>query len=208
MATKKSSKSSKTKTIKTAKPTVDHNHVGKCFVAFGLIITILLFGFFYLLGQRKTYMEKQELLAFRGVVDRMLYEEFEIKGERVASIVGDLGMTKDNDLYADFVIQKYLDHVPQSYQKARIHFQCHEKDSLKLKDNCSHAYWYGEEIETSAEFREKYATYLNETNRLIDEINATPEEDKSTRDSIRKQLEKLNEEYKPFFEQYNTLLQQ
>lgn len=204
MATKKSSQS-KTKTTKNTKSAVDHNHIGKCFVAFGLIITVLLFGFFYLLGQRKTYMEKQELLAFRGAVETMIYDKFEVEGERAATVTG-FGMTNDNDLYADFVIQKFVDHVPQSYQKARIHFQCHEKDSLKLKDNCAHAYWYGDEVETSAEFRAKYQTYINEINRLTDEYNATPEEDTATRDSIVKQEEKLFSDYKAFFDDYNALL--
>ena len=136
MATKKSSKSSKTKTIKTAKPTVDHNHIGKCFVAFGLIITVLLFGFFYLLGQRKTYMEKQELLAFRGVVDTMIGEQFNIEGERSAQVT-DLGVTKDNDLYADFVIIKYENNTPISRQPARIHFQCNQEP----KENIAYIYF-------------------------------------------------------------------
>lgn len=151
MATKKSSKSSKTKTIKTAKPTVDHNHVGKCFVAFGLIITILLFGFFYLLGQRKTYMEKQELLAFRGLADSYVYEKFAVDGERTAKVT-DLGVTKDKDLYADFVITRYENNTPVTQQKGRLHFQCNQKPAGNVEPKgCAFAYWYGDEEKITAE---------------------------------------------------------
>lgn len=150
MATKKSSQS-KTKTTKNTKSAVDHNHIGKCFVAFGLIITVLLFGFFYLLGQRKTYMEKQELLAFRGVVDTMIGEQFNIEGERSAQVT-DLGVTKDKDLYADFVIIKYENNTPISRQPARIHFQCNQEPKENIAYiGCGHAYWYGEEEPISAE---------------------------------------------------------
>ncbi|MBQ1528314.1 hypothetical protein IIZ77_01540 [Candidatus Saccharibacteria bacterium] len=151
MATKKSSKSSKTKTTKTAKPVVDHNHIGKCFVAFGLIITALLFGFFYLLGQRKTYMEKQELLAFRGLADSYISERFNVDGERTAEVT-DLGVTKDKDLYADFVITRYENDTPVTKQKARLHFQCNQKPAENVAPKgCAFAYWYGEEEKVKAE---------------------------------------------------------
>ena len=146
MATKKSSKSTKTKTAKTtrsARPAVDHSHIGKCFVAFGLIITALLFGFFYLLGQRKTYTETQEIKAFRDVADAYIQEHFAIPEERTAEITG-YGITKDNDLYADFEIIKYVNHVALSKQPARLHFQCHDENN-QPKEHCSFAYWYGEE---------------------------------------------------------------
>ena len=84
------------------------------------IITALLFGFFYLLGQRKTYMEKQELAAFRSLADSYVYEKFTVDGERTAEVT-DLGVTKDKDLYADFVITRYENDAPVTKQKARLY---------------------------------------------------------------------------------------
>ena len=141
MANKKSSKSPKTKTIKTQK--VDHathSSFGKLIAMLGLIIVMLLFGVFYLIGQRKTYMESQEILAFRSVVDVMIDEQFATEGERSAQVTG-LGITDDKDLYADFIITKYEDHTPVAQQKARLHFQC---QNLQPGQNCAHAYWYGD----------------------------------------------------------------
>ena len=56
MSTKKSSKTTKYATkstvAKASKPAiVDHDHVGKCFVALGLVISALLFGLFYFMGR-------------------------------------------------------------------------------------------------------------------------------------------------------------
>lgn len=198
MATKKSSKSTKTKTstktARTARPAaVDHNHVGKCFVAFGLIITALLFGFFYLLGQKPTYAEKQKLAAFDELAESYLYDTFSIEGERGATVTGS-GMTDDNDLYYDFIITNYENRIPMSYQKARLHFQCHEKDSLKLKDTgCSYAYWYGDEHETSAEYREKARIFNETTDNYIEAASAAETEEQETA---------IHEEYKKFYESY------
>lgn len=144
MATKKSSKSSKTKTQKVDHAT--HSSFGKLITALGLVIVMLLFGVFYLLGQRKTYMESQEVLAFRSVVENMLYGEF-ANDEQGAYVTG-LGVTDDKDLYADFVLVKYTDHTPVSQQKARIHFQC---KSYREYGSCAHAYWYGDWEDISEE---------------------------------------------------------
>lgn len=191
MATKKSSKSTKTKTAKTTKATIDHNHIGKCFVAFGLIITALLFGFFYLLGQRKSYDEKQKLLAFDSLVQSYLDEEFYISGERTATVTGK-GMTDDNDLYYDFVINTLENNVIMTNQKARLHFQCHEADSLKLKNGCSKAYWYGDVVETSAEFREKSRIFNETTENYVNAINAAETEEQ--KEALKKEYDKFVKE--------------
>ena len=193
MATKKSSKSSKTKTTKTTRPAVDHSHVGKCFVAFGLIITALLFGLFYYMGQAKSYVDQQKLLAFDDLVDSYLYSNFVVESEQGATVTGK-GMTKDNDLYYDFIITNYEDHIPVSYKKARLHFQCHEKDSLKLKDTgCAYTYWYDEKHETSAEYLEKARIFNEATDKYIEAVSAAETEEQETA---------LHEEYKKFCESY------
>lgn len=197
MANKKPSKSSKTKTVKTTKTApVDHNHIGKCFIAFGLIITALLFGLFYLMGQSKTYAEKQKLLAFDGLVETYLYDQNFVEGEQVATVLGS-GLTDDDDLYYDFVITKLEDHVPISARKGRLHFQCHEQDSLNLKDyGCARAYWYDDWVDTSAEYRATARTlidYLEDTAARTSA--ATTESEKQT---IRKEYNEFMEKYKDF----------
>lgn len=197
MATKKSSKSSKTKTIKTTKTaSVDHNHLGKCFIALGLVLTALLFGFFYYLGQSKTYIEKQKLLAFDGLVETYLYDHNFIEGEQVAGVLGS-GLTEDNDLYYDFVVTKVEDHIPISARKGRLHFQCHEQDSLKLKDTgCAYAYWYGDWADTSTEYRETARTIVNYLDDVTARVNAAATEEE--KQAIRKEYDEFMEKYKDF----------
>lgn len=192
MATKKSSKSSKTtKTQKVDHAT--HSSFGRLITALGLVIVMLLFGVFYLLGQKPTYAERQKLAAFDELAKSYLYDTFSIEGERGATVTGS-GMTDDNDLYYDFIITNYENHIPMSYQKARLHFQCHEQDSLKLKDTgCSYAYWYDDEHETSAEYREKARIFNETTDNYIEAASAAETEEQETA---------IHEEYKKFYESY------
>lgn len=196
MATKKTSR--KIKTTRQTKPAaVDHNHIGKCFVAFGLIITALLFGFFYLLGNKKSYMEKQEILAFRSLAESYIYSQFDIEGERATSVV-DYGMTKDRDLYVDFVIETLENKVPTAYQKARLHFQCREEDSLKLrKDGCAKALWYDDEVHyTSNEYQTKYRAYIEKMEETTDRVNAAETEEKKA--AIQAEFDEFTKSYKDF----------
>lgn len=195
MATKKSSKTSKT--TKTQKVDhVTHSSFGKLITALGLVIVMLLFGVFYLLGQKPTYAEKQKLAAFDELAESYLYDTFTIEGERGATVTGS-GMTDDNDLYYDFIITNYENHIPMSYQKARLHFQCHEQDSLKLKDTgCSYAYWYGDEHETSAEYREKARIFNETTDNYVEAASAAETEEQET--AIHEEYKKFCESYKDF----------
>lgn len=181
MTTRKSPKPSKTKSTKTIKTSVDHNHIGKCFVAFGLIITALFFGIFYLIGQRKTNLESQKVQAFDNLVREAISAKFSVDGEQTAEI-GNTGITKDGDLYTDFTIVKYENNVPTAKQPARIHFQCQNRDS-SIK-GCAHAYWYGDWQITSDEYRSAYREFLDLTEAHVKKSNA------ATTDEERELLEK------------------
>ena len=146
MVTKKSSqKTAKTKTIKKAAPIkVDHNYFGKCFVAFGLIITALLFGFFYYMGQAKTHQEEKELEAFETLARTYIYDAYSEEGETAAHL-DKIGVTADDDLYLEFTVTKYEDHVPTTRRKQRVHFQCDELEQENAKaDGCAMAGWAGD----------------------------------------------------------------
>ena len=142
------------------------------------------------------YQEEQELQAFRGLASSYISTLFEKEGEQTGNLT-DIGVTEDGDLYADFVITKYEDHVPQSTQKARLHFQCDGKTDRV--SGCAHAFWYGEEEATSEEYREKYSFYIKETERLVDAYNSSDSEEERT--SIREEQEALAKEYEDFFSQ-------
>lgn len=151
MATKKSSKSKNTKTIKRQAAAVDHNHIGKCFIVIGLILTALIFGFCYYMSEAKTEADKQKIQAFDGLVSNMLYEDNSIEGER-GVVVGETGITDDGDLYVDFVKVKYENDVIVAKQPARIHFQCNQKTTEDYAPiGCAHAYWYGDWEEVAEE---------------------------------------------------------
>lgn len=110
-------------------------------VTLGLVVAVLALMVVRLSGQQINYQESQKLQAFEGVVSELIYNEFAIEGEQAASVDG-FGVTDDKDLYADFTITKYEDHVPMLRRKARLHFQCDQKTDQK--DGCAHAYWYGD----------------------------------------------------------------
>jgi len=164
-----------------------------------IILGVLFVGFLisfrvYLENTALSYEEEQELQAFRGLASSYISTLFEKEGEQTGDLT-DIGVTDDGDLYADFLITKIKDHVPQSTQKARLHFQCDGKTDRV--SGCAHAFWYGEEEETSEEYREKYAFYVQELERLTAAYNSSDSEEE--RASILEEEEALAEEYKNFF---------
>lgn len=203
MATKKSSKSHKTKTTKSSP--VDHNHLGKCFIALGLVLTALLFGFFYYLGQSKTYSEQQKLLAFDSLVESYLNEDFTIDGKQSPIVTGS-GLTDDNDLYYDFVIAEYDNHTIVSFRPARLHFQCHEQDSLKLKTTgCSRAYWQGDWESTSAEYQAASREFYTLSETLTARANAT--EDQAEQAAIKKEYQAAYDKFIAAIKKYGPEFQ-
>ena len=151
MATKKSTKSKiKPKTAKATYSPVNASYCGKCFVALALIITMILFGLFYYMGRSKTSLEAQEVQAFRSLAESYINEKFSIDGVQSATTTN-VGVTKDKDLYVDFVITKYEDHVPTARQNARLHFQCNNNQTNITSSNCAHAYSYDDWVEVSEE---------------------------------------------------------
>ena len=195
MVKKKSSPKSKTTPSKSSKKAalVEANHCGKCFIALGAVILVLLGMIFCLSKNQKSNLENQEAIAFEGVVSRMISEEYFIEGERAAIVTG-LGISDDNDLYADFIITKYEGHIPISNQPARIHFQCHEADDVwKFKDNCAHALWVGDIAETSEEYRSAYRTYIEKIEASVEKYNSTDNE--SEREKILEEQKLIEDEF-------------
>ncbi len=153
MATKKSTKSkTKSNTSKTTKSAaVDPNYCGKCFVALALIITALLFGLFYYMGQAKTHEESKRLEAFETLARAYIYDNYSKEGVEVADL-DNIGITEDDDLYLEFTVTKYEEHVPTLHRKQRIHFQCDDNDQPNaIKIGCGLATWIGEWEEVSKE---------------------------------------------------------
>jgi len=169
------------------------------FKTLSIIFGILFFGTViswkvYVDNTALSYQEAQELQAFEGLAKNYIYNQFEIVNERTATVTN-FGVTDDNDLYADFTITKYKDRIPISTQPARLHFQCNGKTDRA--SGCAHAYWYGEEVETSEESREKMRYFFSELDRLVDAYNSAETDEE--RERIEKEEASLANEYKEFF---------
>jgi len=209
MTTKNKKPISKSSTLRKSPAANNRFAILFAIVAFISLATVASISFILGTHKSKTYMEQQELLAFRGLADQYAYNQFFIEGQQAASVTG-LGMTDDNDLYADILITKIDNRIPISRRKARLHFQCHEADSLKLKDGCAYAWWYGDWEDTSAEYREAYQNYIDKITSYADEFNSLSEDDQlgEAGNIIHQKLEALNEEYDDFWKAERALYAQ
>lgn len=127
----------------------------------------------------------------------MIENEYGGEDGKSAFVTG-YGVTDDKDLYADFIMTEYEDHVPIRYKKARLHFQCDQKTD-RISD-CSHALWAEKEwTETSEEYRAEYRSYNDAVEALVDRYNST--EDESEREKIIEEEKELDKKFdKSFFE--------
>lgn len=200
MATKKSSRQ-KSKTVKHTP--AEAQKIGKLVVIFGVLLACILGVFFYIKSNKGlSYADQQRIHAFDGLAKNYLYQTFTKDGEQTAVMTGS-GITDDNDLYADFVIEKFEDHIIVSYQKARLHFQCHKKDSLEFKDGCSYAYWYDEEKETSDASRDAQKAFYEAIEEYTDAVEN--EEEESVLNTLKDAYNKALEKVKPYLEELQKL---
>ena len=163
-------------------------------IALGIATVGLAVAVGWLTSTRISYQESQELQAFEGLASAYIYNSFAIDGEQTATI-DDIGVTDDKDLYVDFIITKYEDHVPQANRKSRLHFQCDQKTDKS--SGCAHAYWYGDWEETTEEYRAMYRAYIDKTEALTEAYNAAETDEE--REEILAQEQALYDEYKDFF---------
>lgn len=192
MATKKISRLPKSKHTE-----MERKRVGKLIVIFGVLLICILAVFFYVKGDLLTnYENKQKLQAFDSLLEQYIYNRFEEDGQ-TAKVTG-TGITKDKDLYADFVIAKYEDHIPIATRKGRLHFQCHD-ENFKLKENgCSQAYDFGEWTDTSEKYRSDYREYLKIMEEYTEKGNATKSDEEL--EAIQKEYKKVTQKYLYLFE--------
>ena len=145
----------------------------------------------WLASTRVSYQESQELQAFKGLADSYIYEQFYRENEQTANMTG-IGVTDDKDLYVDFTVTKFEDHVPQANRKGRMHFQCNQKTDRK--SGCAHAFWYGEWEDTSEEYRTAYREYIDAIESSVEAYNAAETDEE--RAEIEEQRKALYEKYK------------
>lgn len=149
----------------------------------------------WLASTRISYQESQELQAFKGLAGSYIYEQFYRENEQTANMTG-IGVTDDKDLYVDFTVTKFEDHVPQANQKGRMHFQCSQKTDRK--SGCAHAFWYGEWEDTGEEYRTAYREYIDAIESLVEAYNAAETDEE--RATIRQEQQALYDKYKDVIE--------
>lgn len=192
MATKKSTKPTKSKHLE-----MEHRRIGKLVVIFGVLLICILAVFFYVKGDLfNNYENQQKLQAFDGLLKEYIYNRFEEEGQ-TARVTG-TGITKDKDLYADFIVTKYEDHVPMATRKGRLHFQCHDENSKPKENGCSQAYNFDEWTETSEKYRSDYREYLEIMEEYTEKGNATKSDEEL--EAIQKEYKEVTKKYLYLFE--------
>ena len=174
----------------------------------GVIVIGLLIAVAFLVKNQKTYEEEKRLQTFETLanyyIDELSMYSEESREGKTATLTG-IGTTDDNDLYFDFTITNYKDHVPVSTQDGRLHFQCDNRSGKVVGTNnpesCALAYWYGDETETPAEFQEAYKNYMEELESIVSFCNET-----DSGDECEAKREQLSEKYANLAEEITSLV--
>lgn len=183
----------------------------------GVIVIGLLIAVAFLVKNQKTYEEEKRLQAFETLanyyIDELSMYSEESREGKIATLTG-IGVTDDNDLYFDFIITNYKDHVPVSTQDGRLHFQCDNRSGKVVGTNnpegCALAYWYGEETETPLEFQETYRKYIEDSESAVNLCNESAVEDESGNISYSAECEakreEINKKYADFLKEIEKTL--
>lgn len=183
----------------------------------GIVVVGLLATIIFLAKNQKTYEEEKRLQAFETLansyIDELSMYSEENREGKTATLTG-IGITDDNDLYFDFTITKYDNHVPVSTQDGRLHFQCDDRSGKMIgvdaPDGCAKAYSYGEEVATSAELQETYRQYLEDAESAINLCNETQTEDESGNVAYSEECDtkrkEIIEKYTKFFEELQSVI--
>ena len=179
-------------------------------VVLGLLLCISLLANICLFKKLPTHEEEKRLEAFETIADNLIEEQVmyseDARASRTARLT-DIGLSDDDDLYLDFTMTNFENHIPVSTQDGRLHFQCNKENNYVIIDNpgCALAYWYDEIKETPEDFRETYQSYLNDLEASVALCNETMKEDESGNVEYSPECEEkrneLNEKYTDFFEE-------
>ncbi|MBR3256745.1 hypothetical protein IKG02_00425 [Candidatus Saccharibacteria bacterium] len=209
----KSSKKSKTPSSKASKPTRTSNYKSACncpsylclSIFLGLLLVLSLLFNICLSKDRKTYEEQKRLIAFEPLASSYIYNLYENDPSKVATATG-VGITEDDDLYIDFYVTEYDNHVPLSTKKARLHFQCDDHSGKVFgtdsPDGCAFAYWYDEPKALPEEYQEKSRAFYEKAEEYTSRVNSAETEEE--KQAIREEMGAWYEGQRPFLEEMNN----
>ena len=115
-----------------------------------LLCTSAVTSICYIQKTKISHEEQRRLEAFESLLYNYLSDEpFLENTEKTSTAIKNIGLSQDDDLYADFIIYYYNDnHEPVSYKNGKIFFQCNHEYRKPITGNeqlkaCATAYSYG-----------------------------------------------------------------
>lgn len=131
------------------------------FLIKSIIILVVIIGIGLVaiaLGRSKnsiSQLDQRELEAFESVFSKAITDEFSDEERRTTATVTGLGLSQDDDLYADFTIYYYNDNHEIAYtQNAKVYLQCEHENRKPItgtdnKTGCAFAYTYDSKVEAA-----------------------------------------------------------
>jgi|GEM_PF-2463052 hypothetical protein len=131
------------------------------FLIKSIIVLVVIIGIGLIaiaLGRSKnstSLLDQRKLEAFESVFSKAITDEFSDEEKHTTATVTGLGLSQDDDLYADFTIYYYNDNHEIAYtQNAKVYLQCEHENRTPItgtddKTGCAFAYTYGDKAEVT-----------------------------------------------------------
>lgn len=136
----------------------------------------------YLFFTRKTKLDEKKIQAFESLAASSIHSgDFTENSDNITVKTLEIGVTKDNDLYIDFIYISFdNDHLPIYRQKGRVHYQCNNNSGKVIgqendPEGCSRAYNWEDQEFFSEETRNAVKNFIDKNNEYIEKIYAISE---------------------------------